>query len=228
LEKVQIHERPGLAPFAVSPDGERIAFGCDKEEMPSPRAWGQFREAIPVPYSPVLAFSATGTAILRAAGKGVDVYDVKSRKKITTLVQPDFPWDLAALNGTRFVIAGGLDADAAFHKPRQSFLAIWDWRTGLKVKALVGHKGLLRRVGATGDGSLIISLDNTGVAKIWNAVDGRCLQTLDTRASARFLGQPLMSVSRDGRRIAFSPRTGEYLTQWIAVYRRKAPASPGD
>ena len=49
---------------------------------------------------------------------------------------------------------------------------IWDLKTGVEIRALVGHSGMLKAVATSGDGHLIATGGEDGVARLWDSATG--------------------------------------------------------
>lgn len=73
-------------------------------------------------------------------------------------------------------------------------MRIWDIRTGMCKKILVGHLASVRCLEIHGD--IVVSGSYDTTAKIWSISEGRCLQTLNGHFSQ------IYAIAFDGKRIA--------------------------
>ena len=62
-------------------------------------------------------------------------------------------------------------------------LRVWDVATGVCVRVLQGHTGLVRCLSAL-QGSRLVSGSFDGTLRVWDADEGVCLQVLHGHASA--------------------------------------------
>src|SRR6185369_5794134 len=65
---------------------------------------------------------------------------------------------------------------------RRGSVWLWNWRTGKKVRALVGHTGSVVSAAFSRDGQRIVTASLDGTVRLWETSSGRELEQLDLSA----------------------------------------------
>jgi WD40 repeat protein len=207
--------RGGRFPFAVSPDGRRIASYYEQtrvwtartidegtiqiwdaqtgEEVATIRTrhtgWGNKRLFAPCLYSP------DGTRILAAGRDALTLWDAATGAEVSTLAGSRHPDIRCAFSPDGHRIVGWYD---------DRTVTVWDSAAGAVVMVLSGHIDRVNTCAFSPDGGLIASGSEDRTLRLWNAATG-CLHSelVGHTASVyecRFApdGRRLASVSADG------------------------------
>jgi WD40 repeat protein len=113
-----------------------------------------------------------------------------------------------------FLVSGGYDGR----------LIWWDVESGSRVRSVDAHGKWIRRVAATPDGSVVASVADDMVCRLWDAASGRLLHELRGHAERTPHHFPSMlfacAISPDGRRLATGDKVG-HINVWEVDSGRK-------
>jgi WD40 repeat protein len=186
-----------LQSLAFSPDGQRLAFGGDKEplEVCDVQA-GQPDVTIPTTAVNV-AFSPDGRLLVTEGMGGVRLWDARSGEPIRTLrVQSHEP---IPITGLSFSPDGRkLAASSSSSVFNMDAITVWDVATGDELHTLRGHRGGVRCVAFSPDGDRLVSGSDDQMVKLWDVAKGKLVLTLRGHDSA-VTG---VAFSPDGNRLA--------------------------
>ncbi len=183
---------PHLAPFALSPDGGRIAAavsnitiwdaesGAQLLAFKGDEKWGKIS----------LAYSPDGSRIVYGGfDKLVRIWDAATGHEIMTLAGHQ-----DRIMSVIFSPDGKTIASGSFDKT----IKLWNAATGRELRILSGHQDIIMCVAFSPDGTRIASGSHDQTIRIWDAATGEALKVF------RMDDQKIIAVaySPDGRRIA--------------------------
>jgi len=191
---------PHLAPFALSPDGKRIAAAApnikiwDAESGAEVLAFKGDEKSGPAS----LAFSPDGRRIVSGgfSDKMVRIWDASNGNESMTLAGHE-----ARVMSVAFSPDGTRIASGSFDKT----IKLWDAANGRELRTLSGHQDLVISVAFSPDGRHIASGSYDQTIRIWDAATGAALKIF------RMDDQKIIAVaySPDGRRIAAGGSEGK-------------------
>lgn len=158
---VRLHRRDPTGAVAFSPDGERLA--AIEDDARRVRIWDLVRKkgAVLARYPRGVGradYSPDGRLIesLLAFGLGVDVYDAKTRRRVSVLRQENEVRGGSFDPSSRFVLSASGSRGAV----------LWDARSGRLVSTLGGHAGTVWRARFSPDGRRIVTAGEDGIAVV--------------------------------------------------------------
>jgi RNA polymerase sigma factor (sigma-70 family) len=214
----QGHGQTGTDAIAFSPDGKMVAVGSHDAEV---HLWdpdtGKLLRSLPAgtPRVDALAFAPTGKAgppLLAVAGdRGVRVWDASTGKEKTFLgmAHNDRIWSVAFSSDGKSVATGN----------ESSLVRLWDLQTRKERAAAGGHESPLRVADRLPGDSELLTIEEYGAARVWDAATGRPLRRFD-------LGDDVWcscaTRSPDGKHLALGGHHFIYLLDAVAgkVVRR--------
>ncbi len=193
---------PGVADFAFSPDGARLATAgrFDGRVTVWDARTGEKLYALPSAgrLATAVAFSADGETLAAASGArrdpGLSVRLWPGRAaEVTTFRGHDAGvWSAAFLpDGERVVSAGG----TSFDRPGQVLL--WNAKTGRQIRSFTGHTSIVFCAAVSPDGKVLATGSADKTVRLWDIDTGRELTAL-TGHQGNVTG---VAFSPDGRRL---------------------------
>ncbi|MDB6023427.1 MAG: repeat-containing protein [Pedosphaera sp.] len=191
---------------AFSPDGGKLATGAQDGMI---KIWDVNRHelitTLPGKGGAIwsVAFSPDG-ALLMAAGNfiQVEIWDAARWELVRTL-----PGQLAALSKTGSLIV--TSGSSPFYWERTGKVAMWDYRTGKKVREF-DRTG--RTLALAPDGTTLAVAQPSQNVEIWDAASGKVLRTLETTSSVWSV-----AFSPDGLRLVTAGWSDEALVWNLAA-----------
>jgi WD40 repeat protein len=191
----------------ISPDGARMITGSDDwtVRLWRTRDWRSLWTADVGGPAVAARFSPDGkTFAVATVTRDVEVWDVRTKRRIRRLRHPDSAIDVA-FTPTGRIITGGLDGAAR----------IFDVRSGRVMATLRGHSGAVTAVAASEQRLATASTD--GTARLWNARGDELIAVLRGHAGrvsdVEFSpdGRRIVTAGLDGTARIWDARTGEFL-----------------
>jgi WD40 repeat protein len=100
-------------------------------------------------------------------------------------------------------------------------VALWDSVTGKRVATLNGHTGQIYSMAWSPASKLLASAADDGTVRLWDAQQGRAIQTLKAASNASFLslawspdGRQIAAGTPDGDVVRWNAQTGAQLATW--------------
>jgi WD40 repeat protein len=191
----------GSACLAVSPDGQRVAFGGTEIVRVVDIGSGTPLLTLSghTDWVTSVAFSPDGQRLASAAAdRTVRIWNTASGAQLL-LLQHTFPvWSVAFSPDGRHLAAAGGSALRSDRYRRPAELKVWDVFSGQLVRSLNGHIGEVDSTAFSPDGRLLASAGDDRLVKVWEVSTGRELFTLTGHKT----WPRSVAFRPDGRRLA--------------------------
>ena len=165
-----------------------------------------------------LTFTANGKLLLSgSADASVNVWEVSSKKKITS-----YQGHMGEIGAIVTLPGKTVAASASTRAKDKSLIRLWDYKTGIPVGNLRGHRGPVFALIASNDGSKIISGSRDKSIKVWDMKNKKSAQTFGIidghRGAVRSLvmsmdGRFIYSGSDDKSIIVWNSKTGDIVAK---------------
>lgn len=159
-----------------SPDGRLVISGSyDKQLFVWEAQSGKILHKISLPsWSLAVAFAPDGNLVAGCQDGSIEIFDVKTGKKIRSLKAENPIWDLTFTPDGQYFVTGGP-------------ITIWNYKTGEKTKSLQSPGGITDLI-VTPDGQQIVSGHFRMSIRFWNFETGQQSDVLKTIVKRRVIG----------------------------------------
>jgi WD40 repeat protein len=206
INSFKAHEA-GIGPLAMSPDGERVLSGGQRDKTPKlwdvasgqlvrtleghPERWRD--RADPTPWINAVGISPDGTRLLSSDGKEIRLWDAESGQLVSTLMpHASTRWAIFSPDGKRLATAGkGAD--------RNDSVKVWDPGSGELIHSL--NDGHAVRLAFSPDGRILAGGMGNSVF-LWDSFAGEFMGALKKDSGNMFAVR--VAFSPDGRLLASS------------------------
>jgi WD40 repeat protein len=220
-----LHELPGTAAVAISPDGSRFAT-IDKGGFVTLRDMNGDVLIEPLPEVSAAAFDLVTAIAFTPDGTRIITGDAVGSVQVW---EADFSRPVVTMPGSQFSAVAGFEIDAAgryllsYSDAFGDSALVWDIAGEREVSALEPPGLDLTAAALSSDGAVVLTGGRDGATRVWDAMTGEALDApfLAGSGTVRGIaysadGQRIATASEDGTVRQWDANTGELLMRWPA------------
>ena len=164
-----------------SPDGTKLVTTDRNDSPTSVRVWnpdtGQLLYAFTAGEAPIAAWNPNSKQFAIGQLQRIEIWDAASGQSVKKIATPEYSFSIAwSPDGTKI-------ASGDSYANTDSVIRIWDVNTGQLLQTLTGHTNVILSVAWSPNGTKIASSSHDHTVRIWDAVIGKSLSTIQTTDS---------------------------------------------